>query len=538
MNKYSKALFVILFIFTFSNLVYADGMMYIEPYDSDMEILPWMPQPENAQFVAINYEDGIQNMIIGIDTGEIKGNKAVWIFPVPVNANDIEIDIMKGFPQLNGRLTNTVKNDTVNAAFALNGISQIYTLPFYFFATLLTNIGSMAEMQSADSLEMRKNITGLEIHEHIEAMGLATEVVSGNDIGIIYSYLKINGFEVPVTSKALLDEYTGQGYTFVVTWINDVEEYNEQAGKSEEDPYDDYYGRVNYNNQSKLLGVQVSFPYKEIYFPLKPTSIYNEKEIPVAIYVMNHVTPTVFPEIEENTVTTYFVQNNYSPTQPLIGFFNDQSKIDKLKYTKIKIDTQAKNFTADLWIANYSPPDIALADAIIENSLLFMIMLFALISCCSSLIAGTFVFRKDKPDLVKFFLFGLTNFLTLIGFFLIAEKIKIGEKFAKAKSEKSQKTGFVETLLKSGLIGALTGAIIIGLFIISTGLDIIISSLLYLLINIATIFGFVFVVVTITAIPFVWLYLNKNKTTKFTIAFTGTFIAMNLILWLLFTISL
>ena len=41
---------------------------------------------------------------------------------------------------------------------------------------------------------------------------------------------------------------------------------------------------------------------------------------------------------------------------------------------------------------------------------------FILSSCLASMFAGMIVFRKDRPSLVKFGLFGLWNFLTIIGF--------------------------------------------------------------------------------------------------------------------------
>jgi len=525
MIKRISAIFIVLLLVL--PTAFADGMIHV--HDPETEIMPWRPHVENQQFAAINHEDGIQNMILAIDTGEFRGDKAVWIFPVPADGEEIEISIMKGFPQLNGKTVKSVKDDRVNATFALNFLSQIYTAPFFLFIVLLQTTGMKTMDTETTTRGMIQNITGLTIHEHIEEMGLASEVISGNDIGIIYSYLKINGFELPVTSKLLLDDYTGKGFSFVVVWINDMEEFNKLTYEAEQDPNNAY--RERYYDKSNLLGVQVSFPREEIYFPLKPTSIYGETGIPIVIYTMSHVNPTIFEDIEDFTVTDYYFQNNYTVPKELEEFFNNKTKIENLEYTKISIDTQANNFTDDLWIENNAPAEIALADFIIENSLLLTILLFILLSMVSSALAGFIVFRNDKPQLGKFALFGLANLTTLIGFTLIAVRLKIDEKYSQAKKEKSKKMGLGTTIFEAMLIGAIIATIIIGLIVLSSDFYLLYS--LDSILILGVIFGFIFTITAIFTTPFVWLYHNKGRITKFVIAFTATFTILNIILWII-----
>ncbi len=246
---------------------------------------------------------------------------------------------------------------------------------------------------------------GVTIHEHIEKMGLTTELVSAKESNALYNYLTNKGLDLPSDSKAILDEYIGKEYSFVVSWISDVEKFKQESATT------DRYGRT-----INTVGVSITFPTDKIYFPLKPTSIYGSTKVPILIYVMGHVTPELYPEIRQESQVNYFVQGYYTVSPEFSSFFNGKTTIQDLKYTKIKINTPSKYLTEDLWIRDSAPADIALADFINRSVWIWGIIFFILSSCLASLFSGMVVFRKDQISKKKFALFGLWNFLTLIGF--------------------------------------------------------------------------------------------------------------------------
>jgi hypothetical protein len=385
---------LLLFSFIFVPPVFADGGLVI--YDPDM--FGWELQDMDQQLCAINYENGFENMLLSVDVSELHGEKAVWIFPVPAEPDKTVIDIIKGFPRLWGYDLKEITDDNISGAFSLMRLSQVYTFPFVFLFGF-GGIGKGAESTGAG------DIGEVTVHEHIEKMGLTTELVTTEDGNAFYNYLTDKKLEMPSNLKSILENYIGEEYSFVVSWISDIEKFKQESATK------DRYGRV-----INTIGVSITFPTDKIYFPLKPTSVYGSQKVPILIYVMGHVTPELYLEIKKESQVNYFVQKYYNVPNELSSFFNGKTRLEDLKYTKIKINTPSKYLTEDLWIKDSAPVDVVLADFVNRYVWIWGIVFFILSSCLASMFAGIITFRKDQPDKKKFALFGLWNFLTLIGF--------------------------------------------------------------------------------------------------------------------------
>ncbi len=416
--KIKQNITFVLVLFVLSSSVFilpvsADGGIVI--YDSDMEL--WELQDMNRQLCVINYENGVENMILSIDVSDLHGEKAVWIFPVPAKPEKITIGIIKGFPRLWGYEVKRKADETISSVFNIMRLSQVYTLPIWFFYASSGKLG--AAIEGIDE--------GITIHEHIEKMGITTELVTAEDENAFYNYLSSKNLHLPSHLKSILEDYIGKEYSFVVSWISDVEKFKQESAISYR------HGKI-----INVIGVSISFPTDEIYFPLKPTSVYGNQKIPILIYVMDHVTPNLYPEIKNYVQVNYFVQKHYYVPSPLLSFFNGKSRIENLKYTKIKIDAPSKYLIKDLWIKDSAPLDIVLSDFINEYAILWGVIFFTLSSCLASMFAGMLVFRKDRPSKKKFALFGLWNFLTLIGF--VAASMSLRTKKLKPESEQELKS--------------------------------------------------------------------------------------------------
>ncbi len=306
--KSKISLVLVLFIlssFVFIPPVSADGGMVI--YDPDM--FRWELQDMNQQLCAINYENGFENMLLSVDVSDLHGEKAVWIFPVPAKPDKTVIDIIKGFPRLWGYDVKEKTDDTISDAFSVMRLSQVYTFPVFYQLSMMSGIKE-----------------GITIHEHIEKMGLTTELVTAKDGNAFYNYLTNKDLELPSDLKSILDGYIGEEYSFVISWISGVEKFKQESAIR------DRYSRI-----INVVGVSITFPTDKIYFPLKPTSVYESQKIPILIYVMGHVTPELYPEIEKGSQVNYFVQRYYNVPNELSSFFNGKRRIEDLKYTKIKI---------------------------------------------------------------------------------------------------------------------------------------------------------------------------------------------------------
>jgi hypothetical protein len=50
----------------------------------------------------INYDNGLQKMIVSVGFEGENSNGVVWLFPVPSDQNKVAIDVVKSLPQLSG----------------------------------------------------------------------------------------------------------------------------------------------------------------------------------------------------------------------------------------------------------------------------------------------------------------------------------------------------------------------------------------------------------------------------------------------------
>jgi len=401
--------------------VFADGGMMVKPHDIDM----WQMFPEEQQYCAINYKNGLQNMILTIDTPELEGKEAVWIFPVPAKPERTVINIIKGFPQLRGYDIEQEAADSINGAFTLIRLSQIYTLPeaTIFMFRAVSTFGAL-EIQE----DVAKGIRGVTVHETIEKMGLTTELITAQDGTSFANYINSKDLQIPSEFKIILDDYIGGEFSFVVSWISDIEQFKQEQGIIEREYYEDYQGR-RYSEQilpelrktrGNMIGVSLTFPTDKLYFPLKPTSVYGSERVPAVIYVMDYVTPELYDGIKADSSVEYLFQRGYSPPEDLKDFFFSQDRVYNLKYTKIKINPPSKFLTEDLWIERSAPARVGIMDFVSRHPGWMWFIFLIICSCLASLIAGYVVFAGQNISKGKFALFGLWNFLTLIGFNIAA----------------------------------------------------------------------------------------------------------------------
>jgi hypothetical protein len=239
----------ILLSFVFVPPVSADGGIII--YDPDMSL--WELQDMDKQLCAINYENGFENMLLSVDVSNLHGEKAVWIFPVPAKPDKIAIDIIKGFPRLLGYDIKDKANEKLSDAFLWMSLSQVYTIPFVTLFFLFIPVSIM------EAAGIGREVT---IHERIEKMGLITELVTTKDGNAFYNYLVNKGLDLPSNLKSILEGYIGKEYSFVVSWISDVEKFKQESTITD-----------RYGNLINTIGVFITFPTDKIYFPLKPTSV-------------------------------------------------------------------------------------------------------------------------------------------------------------------------------------------------------------------------------------------------------------------------
>ncbi len=469
------SLIAILAMFSFApKSVLADGMMIKpDPY-SDR----WDYSGESNQQAFINYDNGLQKMIISVGFEGENSNGTVWLFPVPSEPNKVAIDVVKSLPGLSGEEISKKAKSNLDDTTKFLQMTQLYTIPFIsFYGTLGTTGKGMENALGAPQGFGRGVEQDVVVYEHLEKEGITSEIITAKTANGLYDYLKNKGLKIESGSIPVLDNYIGKEFSFVASWINSSEislsddtiksglynflfknfstnlplyaVYNNLKIKYPDvSNYDLYYsnsgiakqfqgemiaaikqnqalisGLLDYKS-SNQKGVFVTFPTKDIYFPLLPTSVYGSKTIPATIRVIGHVTPKVFQDIKSYTKTEYYVDSYASFADDLKNFYNGQNQ--NIKYTKIEINAPSKFFTDDLWLKNQAPVKTFYSTFVAKHPIASAIILFILSSIIAGILAGLIIFKDLRRKPVKLGLIGLSNFLTILG--LLITTVLVGTK--------------------------------------------------------------------------------------------------------------
>jgi len=396
LNSMKKTLFaILLFVLmlgSFSPLVKADGII-IPPRP------PFEPVEENEQIAAINYQNGLEKMIIAVNFDMKDMSEAAWIFPVPADPNKVVIDVVKSFPQFYGYDVVQKARSDIDDIVQVSQLTQIYPIFQYFFYTW----GMYAGRVMVEEKVFAPGITGVPsvtVYEHLEKEGITTEIVTARTGEALYWYLNNRGYNLPRGSTPVLDDYIGKDYTFVISWVS-----SPTLVGGEQYPY----RRISpYIRQP---GIFVTFPTDKVYFPMMPTSVYGSKRIPIRIYLLGFVTPEVSGEVKTYTTTGYYAQENFN-TWDFKEFFGDTKSNG---YTRVDIYVPSKYLTNDLWFKQEAPAKasyaLAVYSTISKHWFLSEIAFILGVSAITGAVTGLIVFG----DWRKYALIGLANLFSIIG---------------------------------------------------------------------------------------------------------------------------
>jgi len=424
--------FFVLAFFLAPCFVLADGgVIHFDPY-SDR----WDFADETNQQAFINYEKGVEKMILSVGVGDLNEGKTMWIFPVPADPNKVAVDVVAKLPSLMGEEISEKAQSNLDDAKSWLQATQIYTIPLFFlFQNTLSASNSFDDsMPESTSLggsvksSLRPDVV---VYEHFEKEGITSEIVTARTAQGFNEYFSKKGLKIDSNSIPVLQKYIGNEYSFVVSWINSssaatVDTMENIPNVPHAVGYD-YSGRKSDVNQK---GVFVSFPTERIFFPLMPTSVYGSKIVPAEIRIFGHVTPDVFSDIKGYTKTGYYYDRGIYMDKELEAFYNSPST--DVKYTKIEINAPSKFFTDDLWIKNIAPAKTSYQFFLASQILIVTLLILVACSVIAGIFSGWIRFKEWRSweGTKKFGLIGLANCLTILGmiaFLLPTKTIKDSE---------------------------------------------------------------------------------------------------------------
>ena len=357
---------------------------------------------ENSQYAVIDYSEGVERMLLSISFEWRDSTDTAWIFPIPAEAENVQVSIVDGAPKFTGA-------DIVEDAGADLGLAAgAFALSYVFSLAIplpLILVGGQYFMMSG----LIGTSSGATVHLHLEKYGFVVEVISATGGAGIYNYLTSNGLEISEGIIPQLDDYVDKDFSFVVTWVS------------------------GYITLTRNPGILVCFPTSRMYYPLALTSIYGSKVIPTEIYVIGHAQPLVYDEIRPYTDVAYYrgsmsgMGDDVSPD--LREYVGDITSRWNGAFTRIELSAPSDALKKDLWISSEVPLKAVHADfvrVLFDRQALLptLLVMFMVVSLLMSLLVGLLVLGNRKKSIPLYLVIGMSNMIGILGVIISTNHMK------------------------------------------------------------------------------------------------------------------
>jgi hypothetical protein len=350
----------------------------------------WHVMAEQAQYAAIALRDGKETLLLQVDIGDKatpqEAEKLVWITPVPAMPSQVKVDILRGFPEFSGVEPRAYLKSLVYNTLSVMAASQLY--PAFLLPFLL--------IKAADS-----GVDGLTVYQRLRSDGVELELLGADSIAALGTHLKNLEVDFPNQGLESLKSYTKPDSCFVVFRIFDLAAYKE--------------------SKSFSLGVEVTFPSQEGFFPLVASSALPGDQLTVVVTAVGFY--TAIEPVPVGLSTNHYVGKiKASPeVQKVLGISKSTTK--EHHYTRFVLQAPPKQLTADLRFVPGAPVSTEIAAGWISGlypHLVVSILLFALLSILAALVCRPVWPKNVRPSRWATVGLGFSNFSTLVGLLIIS----------------------------------------------------------------------------------------------------------------------
>jgi len=418
-------------------------------------VSPWgAPFEEGTQTAFVFYNAGLESLVIHVSSYAPEGS--YWLIPVWSNPENIVVSHVSSLT-LDGYDTGVDAWQAIrsrSAQWFVGGslVSQIYpalsplSLPLLYRLGIsrppiyLPLVGTLDWAAIIDRIV--GNRSGVTVHEVVESFGLTSYIVTATDVDSLTRFLRGVGVEVSDEVRAVLDGYIGGQSdrapgastvpSFIVSKVSGWPTGGNGYPLNSSSPIADAnITRIIYV-PPQGLGIVITFPSDVPFYPLIPTSIYGSKIVPLRLYVNGLWSVQALPEtLAAFTDVEHFVDGHITiSTYPQV---ETVSGTELSEYTLVTVEAPSKYLTTDL---RFHP-------AYLEQAALALpwaigISVFLVCSVVASGLSSLLLGSREKRDVVKWSIWGLSNSLTLAGYYWVASK-----SLGKERHETSSKKVFV-----------------------------------------------------------------------------------------------
>ena len=365
------------------------------------------PIGQREQRAAIVHRDGIEKLIIAINIELAEKDKALWIFPVPGTPEGTKLDVVDSFPRFSGRDPRQPAGNAIGQLMMAVRATQIY--PLIFEAVFMTHLGTSRVDAS--------------VHTHVEKWGIRSEAITADSLDSLVGYLQEKKAGVQKEELSVFEPYLSGQYVLVVAWIASREELLKKFPE---------YGKRGHVTSGRWPCLYVEFPTERAFYPLRPTSGYGDDHIPVNLFVVDTVRPEAGAALAGKMRVGHFRQRAALKGAP--REFSESLPEGAFLYTSVRITTEARDLTEDLWFEPVVPLRLRYAEAVESMAhpafgVPLGIALVAVLSYVAAGVSGVLLYGQWKG----YARLGLWNLLTLVGLVLAIRHVP-GERGEKLRS--------------------------------------------------------------------------------------------------------
>ena len=347
----------------------------------------WSYGDDSAEQSFINFENGTEKLIITLNLKK-RSKDAVLVIPIPANPKLIKADVLSDVPKFSGYNVSKKAHENLSSIRDALLSTQIYPIvPILLKSSISTSYVGGAN--SSDGALLNAPTKGINqdivVYQHLEKEGMVAEVLSAATSDALYDYLKQKGLKVEKDSIPIFRDYINKEFSFVVSWISPSA------------------------SADSAKGLQMNFPAKKIFYPLKPGSAYPGDGMEKIINVVGFVSPKLYPDIKNATKADYF----YSEIPSSFKDFSSSGK--KFGFTRIIVKAAPKKLTQDLYISNNAPLKITNAQLINFHPFIYGLILLIVFSFISTYLALRFSFIRTTRVSINMAKLGVFSCFTLIG---------------------------------------------------------------------------------------------------------------------------
>lgn len=291
--------------------------------------------PEKEQRAFIDWQEGQERLFLAIRTAETK-EPSLWLVPVPATPESIRVEPVIEFPRVRWA-TDPHKAARIQVSMAWIPIIAMDIGLVPLFCCMLG--GGCGAGPNSDNPDRNADYS---VFQRKEQHGMFMEVLTARTTAGLNAYLQKRMLAVSAEDLAGLASYLGGEFSLICAWTNPQAE------------------------PTVARAVCIGFPTEKIFYPLKPTRVYQD-EIDTSIIVRGWVRPAdqaPIPRKQFQYLRGAISKFTLPSWMQKDGTTAASDKVELL--TRVVLDRSPQQWSEDLYLVPGYPREVALGVAVFQ----------------------------------------------------------------------------------------------------------------------------------------------------------------------------